>query len=216
MKTTWKKKIEAEFQDGDNWGNVVHTMTEEELNKVFNDGYGGSQGCGFTVWSDNYVYFPVVYDGAEWVGYSCYIWNIEKIIQTIKALKGRIECFNILGGPEISVSRASSLSDQGIGNFYVIGEGEKKIVNLVRYLMARNSSFVCNFPKGIAYRNHEVFHYIEDKTVEEVIKTFVQHLVNQKKIATFPSSIEVILRGIGIEDFQCLSNYDILDIQFTE
>ena len=28
----------------------------------------GSEGKPFTIWTANTVYFPVVYDGAEWVG----------------------------------------------------------------------------------------------------------------------------------------------------
>jgi hypothetical protein len=34
----------------------------------FDDGYGGINGCPFTLWTKKRVYFPVCYDGAEWVG----------------------------------------------------------------------------------------------------------------------------------------------------
>jgi hypothetical protein len=47
---------------------MVTTLTEDGLNREFNDGYGGSEGEPFTAWGEKYVYFPVVYDGAEWVG----------------------------------------------------------------------------------------------------------------------------------------------------
>lgn len=38
------------------------------LDVEFDDDFGGSKGCDFTLWTKNNVYFPVVYDGSEWVG----------------------------------------------------------------------------------------------------------------------------------------------------
>ena len=43
------------------------TLTEDELAKEFDNGYGASEGKPFTAWTAKSVYFPVVYDGAEWV-----------------------------------------------------------------------------------------------------------------------------------------------------
>ena len=44
------------------------TLTEAQWDELFDSGFGGSEGEPFTAWSESYVYFPVVYDGAEWVG----------------------------------------------------------------------------------------------------------------------------------------------------
>lgn len=63
--TNWKELI-ANCADGDEI--IVCTLSDDELLKEFNSGYGGSEGKPFTAWSKKYVYFPVVYDGAEWVG----------------------------------------------------------------------------------------------------------------------------------------------------
>ncbi len=64
---SWRELISEKI--GNNWGSVVAcTLTEEQLDQKFDDGYGGSEGMPFTLWTENYVYFPVVYDGAEWVG----------------------------------------------------------------------------------------------------------------------------------------------------
>lgn len=46
----------------------ANTMTDKEMNKEFDSGYGGTRGVPFTVWTKNTVYFPICYDGAEWVG----------------------------------------------------------------------------------------------------------------------------------------------------
>lgn len=39
-----------------------------DLDKPFNAGYGGSEGEPVLIWTEDRVYFPVVYDGAEWMG----------------------------------------------------------------------------------------------------------------------------------------------------
>ena len=52
----------------DSWDNVVScTLTEEELRESFDDDFGGQEGKPFTVWTETRVYFPAIYDGAEWV-----------------------------------------------------------------------------------------------------------------------------------------------------
>ena len=61
--------LKEEFEEnGDNFEKMETTLTEEELVEDFDTGYGGSNGKPFTAWGEKYVYFPVVYDGAECVG----------------------------------------------------------------------------------------------------------------------------------------------------
>lgn len=61
---SWKELIEEECDEI-----IIYcTLTTEELNEKFDCGYGGSEGKPFTEWTENYVLFPVVYDGLEWVG----------------------------------------------------------------------------------------------------------------------------------------------------
>lgn len=102
--------------------------------------------------------------GPDFVGYSCYIWNIEKVIQTITGLRDKIHCIHILGGPEISLKRASFFLKHGIGDYCVIGEGEGKIFNLIRYLKEGNGNSGPYFPKGVAHRNGSDVYYDEDKS----------------------------------------------------
>jgi len=67
---SWKKMLDEEMNNNsESWDDVVsNTMTEEEMVKKFDSGFGSSEGIPFTVWTKESVYFPVVYDGAEWVG----------------------------------------------------------------------------------------------------------------------------------------------------
>lgn len=42
-------------------------LQSAEMVTPFYTGFGGHEGCPFTAWTETRVYFPVVYDGAEWV-----------------------------------------------------------------------------------------------------------------------------------------------------
>lgn len=59
---TWRKLI----ANGDVL--IANTLTDEEMDAEFDNGWGVSEGKAFTAWSETMVYFPVVRDGAEWVG----------------------------------------------------------------------------------------------------------------------------------------------------
>lgn len=61
--STWREMLDG-FED-----NIVAcTLTDDELRVEFDSGYGGHEGVSFTAWSEKWVYFPVVYDGSEWIG----------------------------------------------------------------------------------------------------------------------------------------------------
>jgi hypothetical protein len=69
MKTTWRKKIQEEMNiNGDSFDNLIGSIFDDDIDDEFEDGYGGTQGCEFQLWTTNYVYFPICYDGSEWVG----------------------------------------------------------------------------------------------------------------------------------------------------
>ena len=68
--TTWRKEIDIALKErNESFDSVVCcTLSEEELDYQFNDGFGWPNGLPFTLWTREFVYFPVCYDGAEWVG----------------------------------------------------------------------------------------------------------------------------------------------------
>ncbi len=67
--TTWRKELEKEFEkNGDDFSKIKTTLTEKELSTEFNSDYGGEEGVPFTAWGEKFVYFPICYDGSEWVG----------------------------------------------------------------------------------------------------------------------------------------------------
>jgi len=67
--TTWRILLIDEM---DNHGEalcdiVSNTMTQDQMDVEFDDDYGSEEGIPFTVWTQKRVYFPVCYDGSEWV-----------------------------------------------------------------------------------------------------------------------------------------------------
>ena len=69
--TTWREELIDALEKRDEcWSDIESsTLTDDELDKEFDCGYGGSEGKPFTVWTVNTVYFPWVYDGAEGVAW---------------------------------------------------------------------------------------------------------------------------------------------------
>jgi hypothetical protein len=68
--TTWRVLLEeAMAERGETLADLLaNTLTEDGLSAEFDASYGGTEGEPFTAWSANTVYFPICYDGSEWVG----------------------------------------------------------------------------------------------------------------------------------------------------
>jgi len=67
--SSWREDLTKAMQShGETWGDVEScTLTDEQLHAKFDHGYGGTLGEPFTLWTKGRVYFPVQYDGSEWV-----------------------------------------------------------------------------------------------------------------------------------------------------
>jgi hypothetical protein len=67
--TTWRALItQALAEHGESWADVeACTLTDAALDRPFNAGFGHPEGEPFTLWTTHRVYFPGVWDGAEWV-----------------------------------------------------------------------------------------------------------------------------------------------------
>ncbi len=68
--TTWRKLITRAMSPDESWDDVVScTLSDEQLDIEFDNDFGITEGIPFTLWTKKRVYFPVGYDGLEWVGY---------------------------------------------------------------------------------------------------------------------------------------------------
>ncbi len=86
------------------------------------------------------------------IGFSCYIWNIEEIIQVCTLLKKVLPSVTIIvGGPEVTYDARHFLD---FFDYIIIGEGEKAFKQFLQNLPEKNFKKV----SGLAYRqNGEIF-----------------------------------------------------------
>ena len=69
MPMSWNRLLKLEMEmRGENFDERVCTLDEDAMNTEFYDGFGHIQGQPFTAWGKDWVYFPICYDGSEWVG----------------------------------------------------------------------------------------------------------------------------------------------------
>ena len=68
--STWKAMLQSAMQErGETLADIqANTLSEADMLIEFDCGFGGTEGVPFTAWTANTVYFPICYDGAEWVG----------------------------------------------------------------------------------------------------------------------------------------------------
>lgn len=70
MNQSWRELIKSALEEIDDGLLIACTLSDFEMDVKFNTGYGIDEGEPFTAWTENYVLFPVVYDGSEWVGWA--------------------------------------------------------------------------------------------------------------------------------------------------
>ena len=68
--TNWYDELKTVMEeDGESFEEKECSVPDEELKKEFDDSAGTAEGCEFTAWGKKWVYFPVVYNGIEWIGH---------------------------------------------------------------------------------------------------------------------------------------------------
>jgi len=86
----------------------------------------------------------------NYVGYSCYTWNIQKITEVVCSIKKEIDCKHILGGPEITLNWIDSL-EGALADYYIIGAGEKILADLIDYFFKSEELSDIKVPAGVAH-----------------------------------------------------------------
>ena len=73
------------------------------------------------------------------VGFTCYLWNIDRTLWVAQRLKERDPSLRIMvGGPEITRDNAWVLEQSAV-DYFIIGEGEQTFAALLQALAARSS-----------------------------------------------------------------------------
>lgn len=66
--STWRAELASAMVAAEDAGPVVAVApTEEAFDVEFDAGYGGTEGRPVLAWTETRVYFPVCYDGSEWL-----------------------------------------------------------------------------------------------------------------------------------------------------
>lgn len=122
---------------------------------------------------------------ADCIGFSCYVWNIAKIRQVTERLKVQSPVVHVFGGPEISLQAVKPSSDGQRSDFYVIGEGERPLANLIRHLAAPAKD--SELPKGVAAHLGGIVHYRENderiQNLEEIPSVYLSGSLDEKLYA---------------------------------
>lgn len=139
------------------------------------------------------VYDKILEIKPDYIGYSCYLWNIEIILDVIERIKNKIKTICILGGPEISLDSVQNLSDPAIADFYVLGEGERKLLNLLYYINGKNNN-TSNLPNGIICWDGKKLLYKKDNSfiqnLDEIPSIYLSNALENSKYVGKTAFIE--------------------------
>ncbi len=100
----------------------------------------------------NAVYDRIKSEDADFIAFSCYIWNIKKTLRLCAMLK-REGVTIALGGPEVSWCREKILGENSFVDYVISGEGEKTVPALIKALYKEEKPVV----KGISFRDGNRF-----------------------------------------------------------
>lgn len=125
-------------------------------------------------------------------GFSCYIWNIGRVLELCQNLKQlKPECTIILGGPEVSFDAEKMLSENRFIDFVICGEGEIAVPKLLE-----------NMPD-----DRQIIHGRKTETMEELPFPYtdedLEEIVKGEKLVYYETS-----RGCPFSCAYCLSSVD--------
>ncbi|QIB70079.1 B12-binding domain-containing radical SAM protein [Aminipila butyrica] len=100
---------------------------------------------------DDYIYTEIIRGGYSAVCFSCYIWNISRVLYLVENLKkAKPEMKIALGGPEVSFEPIDFLRSHKSVDYIMVGEGEEIFRDFVKTFVSRNQAF--DKVKGLIYR----------------------------------------------------------------
>lgn len=139
--------------------------------------------------------------------FSCYIWNIEQILNLTKVFKKLLpNTILILGGPEVSYEIENIMKSNEEIDIIIYGEGEATFLELIKYLNNETNSL--DSIKGLAYRqNNEI---IINKAREGLALDEIPFVYNENNIDYFKNKIIYYetSRGCPYQCQYCLSSIE--------
>ncbi len=99
----------------------------------------------------NHIVYDLLKDSPDVIGFSCYIWNIQKILGIADLLKKLNPAVKIvLGGPQVTATADKILAENAWVDVIVRGEGEQTFAELLKHYL--HNDLGLEEIKGISYR----------------------------------------------------------------
>ncbi len=113
------------------------------------------------------ILLRILSEKPEALSFSCYIWNISKVLKLCPEIKKKLPNTKIiLGGPEVSYNQEAILLDKPCVDFVVSGAGEVTVPKLINCLYLKSETDI----SSVSYRNGNGLHidYREAETDESI------------------------------------------------
>jgi len=117
------------------------------------------------------------------IGFSCYIWNIDKIIRICRRLKKiNPKLMIVLAGPEVTPRAGSILARENSVDAIVRGEGEVSFAELIEVLTRKNPDI--SSVKGVSFRRGKTIIHNPDRQqlrdINNIPSPYLNGLINLK------------------------------------
>ena len=93
------------------------------------------------------IYQRIFAEKADFIGFSCYVWNIGRVLEVAEKLK-KSGAIIALGGPEVSYRQADILENNPFVDYVISGEGESAVPKLIFALSHNEQTDI----EGISFR----------------------------------------------------------------
>lgn len=137
----------------------------------------------------------------DFIGFSCYIWNIEFVLKLAGEVKRVLPDVTIwLGGPEVSYDAANVIADNDFVDGVMIGEGEITFSMVIKAY--EKGDDVSQIP-GVAVRGSITVHEAEYMNMDDIPFPYENFKDMEHRIIYYESS-----RGCPYSCSYCLSSVD--------
>lgn len=137
----------------------------------------------------------------DFIGFSCYIWNIEFVLKLAGEVKRVLSDVTIwLGGPEVSYDAVNVIADNDFVDGVMIGEGEITFSRVIKAY--ENGDDVSQIP-GVAVRGSIKVHQAEYMNMDDIPFPYENFKDMEHRIIYYESS-----RGCPYSCSYCLSSVD--------
>lgn len=148
---------------------------------------------------DDYIFTELVSGEQELVCFSCYIWNIERILylaENLKKAKPQVKI--VLGGPEVSYDREALLANYPFIDGVIAGEGELAFNQLCRNFL-QGKELLANITEGPVEMNQIPFPYQNTPMEKDKTLYYESSRGCPYRCAYCLSSIEKGIRGLPVD-----------------